>query len=306
MKPSILVIGSINMDLVIRTHRIPLPGENIFGEDLQIIPGGKGANQAIGAARLGCKVAFSGRVGRDYFGKSLLQGLRDSGVDTVHVEQDAKTSTGIALILVDENGENSIVIVTGANGRFSEDSVLRLTKTIGSVDLVLLQLELPLDLVAKTIDIARSLDRKVILDAGPPCERPRSSFFNVTVLTPNKTEGEALSGKSITDLKNAREVARDLLNKGPEAVVLKLGADGALLVTKNEEKHFPAYKVNVIDTTAAGDAFSAALSVAIVEGKSLSEAVDFANAAGALATTKLGARPSLPTRHELEIFLSKG
>lgn len=306
MKPSILVVGSINMDLVARTPRIPLPGENVFGKDFQMIPGGKGANQAVGVALLGCEVALSGRVGRDYFGEFLLRGLKERGVDTTYVEQDGKAATGIALILIDENGENGIVIATGANGRFSEESAAKLRKTIDSVDLVLLQLELPLDSVVKIIEIARSLGKEVVLDAGPSCRKPSSSFFSVNVLSPNKAEAEALSGKSITDLKTAVEVARYLLNRGPETVVLKLGSEGTLLVTQSQEQYFPAYKVNVVDTTAAGDAFSAALSVGIVEGKTLEEAVQFANAAGALAVTKLGARPSLPTRCELEVFLSKG
>ncbi len=305
MGPNILVAGSINMDLIIRTPRIPLSGENVFGKDFQAIPGGKGANQAVGVARLGYKVALSGRVGRDYFGNSLLKSLRDSGVDTAHVEQDAKSTTGIATILIDENGESRIIITTGANGRFSIKSAVRLQRIMDQFDLVLLQLELPLDSVSRIIEIARSLRKEVVLDAGPPCTKPRPSFFNVTVLTPNKTEAEAISGKSITDLRTAHEIARYLLKKGPEAVVLKLGNEGAFLTTKTQEKYFPAHKVNVVDTTAAGDAFSAALSVAIVEGMTLQEAVKFANAAGALAVTKLGAHSSLPTRQEVETLLSQ-
>ena len=305
MNSNILVVGSINMDLVIKIPRVPMAGENIFGRDFQTIPGGKGANQAVGVARLGCKPFLSGRIGRDYFGSILLKGLRNSGVDTTHVERDAEASTGLALILIDQKGENSTVIATGANSKFSRDSALKLRETIGTVDLVLLQLELPLDAVAEVIDMARALHKVVVLDAGPPCKRPRSSFFKVTVLTPNEAEAESLSARSIKDLKSAREASRYLVNKGPEAVVLKLGEKGSLLTTQNGEKYFPPYRVDVVDTTAAGDAFSAALSVGIVEGKSLEEAVAFANAAGALAVTKLGARPSIPTLAELETFLSK-
>ena len=305
MNKTILVVGSINMDLVIKTPRVPAPGENVFGKDFQTIPGGKGANQAVGVARLGCRTLLAGRVGKDNFGDSLLASLRDVGVDTTHVERDAEVSTGIALIMIDQKGENSIVIATGANGRFSRESVGKLTEAIRSVDLVLLQLELPLDAVAEVVEIARKLGKSVVLDAGPPCTEPRPSFFNVTILTPNEAEAEALSGQSINDLASVREVARYLLNKGPEAVVLKLGGEGAFLVTANREEFFPAYKVDVVDTTAAGDAFSAALSVAIINGKTLEGAVRFANAAGALAVTKLGAQPSLPGRDELEEFLSK-
>lgn len=305
MNQSILVVGSINMDLVIKTPRVPAPGENVFGKDFQTIPGGKGANQAVGAARLGCRVLLSGRVGNDNFGDSLLASLQDVGVDIALVERDTDVPTGIAFIMIDENGENSIVIATGANGRFSRESVGKLTEIVRSIDLVLVQLELPLDPVSEVIEVARKFSKPVVLDAGPPCTEPRPSFFDVTVLTPNEAEAEALSGRSITDLVSVREVARYLLNKGPKAVVLKLGGEGAFLATANQEKFFPAYKVDIVDTTAAGDAFSAALSVAIVNGKTLEESVRFANAAGALAVTKLGAQPSLPTREELEKFLSK-
>ena len=306
MNRTILVVGSINMDLVVKTPAIPGPGENVFGKDFQTIPGGKGANQAVGVARLGCRTLLSGRMGKDNFGDSLLASLRDACVDTAHVERDAEAATGIALIMIDQNGENSIVIATGANGRFSKESAGNLAETIRRVDMVLLQLELPLDPVADLIDAARTLGKPVVLDAGPPCTKPRPSFFNVTILTPNMAEAQALSGRTVSDSASAREVARHLLSKGPEAVVLKLGGEGAFLATRDQEKFFPAYKVDVIDTTAAGDAFSAALSVAVVNGKPLDEAVRFANAAGALAVTKLGAQPSLPTRGELEAFLSRG
>lgn len=304
IKPRILVVGSINIDFVIKTPRIPLPGENIFGEDFRRIFGGKGANQAVGVAQLGCEVVLSGRVGEDQFGNSVLKSLREKGVDTTYVERDSEASTGIAFILIDKNGENSIVIAPGANGRFSLQSAAQLRKIMKTVDLVLLQLELPLDSVAKVIEIACGLDKQVVLDAGPPCKRVYPSFFNVTVLTPNKAEAEALSGQSIRNLNASRKVARGLLSKGPQAVVLKLGEKGAVLTTANEEHYFPAYQVNVVDTTAAGDAFSAALSVAIAKGQTFKEAVEFANAAGALATTKVGAQPSLPTQHEVETFLS--
>ena len=305
MTPSILVVGSINMDLVIKTPRIPLPGQNVFGEEFRTIPGGKGANQAVGVARLGCASLLAGRVGRDTFGDTLLHSLRSNGVDMALVERDDGASTGIALILVDHNGENCIVIATGANGRFSKKSAARLKKTIGQADLVLLQLEIPLDPVAEVIDMACALGKRVVLDAGPPCREPRRSFFNVTVLTPNEAEAQALCGRTIKNMASTIEAARHLLDRGPEAVVLKLGAEGSLLATPGREKHFPAHEVAVVDTTAAGDAFSAALSVAMVEGRSLDESVEFANAAGALAVTKLGAQPSLPTSDELEHFLLK-
>lgn len=305
MERTILVVGSINMDLVIKISTVPAPGENVFGNDFQTIPGGKGANQAVGVARLGCRTLLSGRVGKDSFGDSLLASLRDAGVDATHVERDAEVPTGIGLIMIDQNGESSIVIATGANGGFSRESAGKLTEAMRSADIVLLQLELPLDPVADLIDAARALGKPVVLDAGPPCANPWPSFFDVTILTPNQAEAQALSGRTVTDLASAREAARHLLNKGPEAVVLKLGGEGAFLSMRDREKFFPAHKVDVIDTTGAGDAFSAALSVAVANGKAIEEAVRFANAAGALAVTKLGAQPSMPTREELQEFLSR-
>jgi ribokinase len=303
---TILVVGSINMDLVIKTPKMPAPGENLYGRDFRVIPGGKGANQAVGVARLGCRTLMAGRVGNDEFGRSLLASLQVAGVDTTCIERDDTTPTGVALIMIDANGENSIVIASGANTEFSVESADRLAATIAAADLVLLQLELPPEPVARVIDIARGMGKPVVLDAGPPCREPRPAFFDVTVLTPNEAEAEALCGLPVTDRESALVVARHLLGRGPQAVVLKRGAEGALLVTREREEFLPAHKVEVVDTTAAGDAFSAALAVAMVEGRPLDQAVRFANAAGALAVTKLGAQPSLPRREEVERFLQTG
>jgi len=302
--PFVLVVGSINMDLVVRAPVIPRPGQNVFGEDLRIVPGGKGANQAVGIARLGYGALLSGRVGEDSFGHGLLQNLQENQVDISHIERDAQASTGVAIITIDATGENSIVIATGANGRFSMESAGGLRSAIADADLVLLQLELPPGPVAEVIDMARGMGKPVILDAGPPCKAPLPSFFSVTVLTPNREEAEALTGQSIRDMESTREVGRCLLGKGPEAVILKLGGEGALLFTVDKERCFPAHEVDVVDTTGAGDAFTAALAVALAEKEGYEEAVEFANAAGALAVTKLGAQSALPTREELERFLS--
>lgn len=305
MSKRILVVGSINMDLVMKTPRVPAAGQTIRGETLALIPGGKGANQAVAVARLGLPVFLSGRVGRDYFGDTLLEGLSRNGVDTRHIERDAGAATGTAVIFVEPSGENTIVFAPGANGGFSMDSAAGVGKLLGEVDLVLAQLELPLEPVAQVIRLARAAGKPAVLDAGPPCAHPLPAFFQVTVLTPNEAEAEALTGKPIQDLDCAIQSARLLLEKGPEAVVLKLGAKGAFLATREGERFFPAHRVKAVDTTAAGDAFSAALSVALGEGKTLHKAVEVANAAGALAVTRLGAQPSLPTREELENFLKK-
>ena len=303
MNKRILVVGTINMDLVMRTPRFPTAGETLPGEDLRMIPGGKGANQAVAVARLGLPVMLAGRVGGDPFGDTLLQGLKRNGVDTSWVERDEEAASGTAMIIVEPTGRNTIVFASGANGRFSLKSAAGIEKLLPQVDLVLLQLELPLESVARVIACARSAGKPVILDAGPPCRHPLPEFFQVTVLSPNEAETEALTGQRFRDPESRVSAARLLLAKGPEAVVLKLGAEGALLATQSRERLVPAFRVQVVDTTASGDAFTAALAVALVEGKDLEEAVRMANAAGALAATKLGAQPSMPTRAELEAFL---
>ena len=305
MKKPILVVGSINMDLVMRTPRVPRSGETMYGEQLRAIPGGKGANQATAVARLGMPVIMAGRVGRDHFGETLLAGLAADGVDITRVERDETASSGTTFIFVEPNGENTIVLDTGANGRFSPPSAERLAGVLDHVELVLLQLELPLDSMARVIELARAAGRQVVLDAGPACRQPLPAFYQVTVLTPNEAEAEALTGIAIRDRDSALQAARLLLERGPGAVVLKLGAKGALLASHGKTLFVPPHAVRAVDTTAAGDAFSAALAVSLAEGKKLEDAVQVANAAGALAVTKAGAQPSMPTRAELAAFLGK-
>jgi ribokinase len=305
MKKPILVVGSINMDLVMRTPRVPQPGETMFGDDLRAIPGGKGANQAVAVARLGWPVLIAGRVGRDHFGEIMLSGLESNGVDTTYVERDDTASSGTAFIFVEPSGENTIVVATGANGRFSTRSAEQLSGLLDQIDLVLLQLELPLESMARVIELAQAAGKQIVLDAGPACRRPLPAFFQVDVITPNESETEALTGLAIRDQDSALQAALALLERGPGAVVLKLGAKGALVASREKTLIIPAIPVQAVDTTAAGDAFSAALAVSLAEGKNLEEAVRLANAAGALAVTKVGAQPSMPTRAELDAFLSK-
>jgi ribokinase len=305
MSRPLLVVGSINMDLVMRTPRVPRSGETLFGEELRAIPGGKGANQAVAVARLGTPVFLAGRLGRDHFGQIILSGLSAEGVDCSRVELDDGASSGTTFILVEPGGENTIVVATGANGRFSARSAERLAGQLERVELVLLQLELPPESTARVIELAREAGRRIVLDAGPACRNPLPEFFRVDVLSPNEVEAEALSGLPIRDADSALEAARALLARGPGAVVLKRGAAGALVCSDTTTRFFPPYPVRVVDTTAAGDAFSAALAVSLAEGKELEQAVRVANAAGALATTKAGAQPSMPTRAELEAFLAR-
>ncbi len=300
MIPRIAVIGSANVDLVIRAHHAPAPGENVLGDDLRMIPGGKGANQAVAVARLGGRARFIGRVGRDSFGEMLLASLRAAGVETGDAAALADAPTGVALIVIDSHGQNSIVVAPGANRRLTPADIQALRPALEKLDAILMQLEIPIETVVHAIRLAREINVPVILDAGPALAQPPEEIFRVALLSPNEAEAGALLGCAIRDLKDAEEAGREMLRRGAGAVALKLGSKGALLVTEEECLHVPALAVNVVDTTAAGDAFTAALAVYRAEGLPLPQAVRMANKAGALATTKLGAQPSMPTRAEVD------
>jgi len=299
---NILVIGSLNADLVVRAPRFPAPGETISGEDLAIIPGGKGANQAVAAARQGAQVSMLGRVGSDSFGPTLTQNLQTNNVDTTHVYTDA-SATGTAIIVVDASGQNSIVLSPGANGKV----------TLADVDafpfqeekMLLLQLEIPLETVTHAASLARQNGLRVILNPAPARPIPDSLLADVDILIPNESELQLLSGQSVTDTDSAKAAAHILLEKGVKTVIVTLGANGALLVTDEKTTHVSTFKVDVVDTTAAGDAFISGLAAALLKGKSLEEAVHYGNASGALAATKFGAQPSLPTQNEVEQLLRR-
>ena len=296
----ILVIGSLNADLVVRAPRFPAPGETISGEDLAIIPGGKGANQAVAAARHGISVAMVGRVGNDSFGPTLIQNLQNNKVDTTYVQVD-ESATGTAIIVVDSNGQNSIVLSPGANGKVTPADVDAVP--FQDADMLLLQLEIPLETVIYAASIARRNGLRVILNPAPARQLPDSLLADVDILVPNESELGLLSGSPVTDLESARSAARTLLAKGVKTVIVTLGSNGALLVTDENIQHIPSFKVSVIDTTAAGDAFIGGLAAALLKGKPLEEAVRYGNASGALAATKFGAQPSLPIAEEVQRLL---
>lgn len=304
MKPvRVAVVGSINMDLVIRTERVPRPGENLFGHDFRMVPGGKGANAAVACARLGAQAMLVGRVGQDLFGQDLLAGLVREGIDVSHVARDPGAATGVALIVVDAHGQNSILIATGANGRVGPADMDSLADEWGRLDAVLINFEVPLAAVESAIQQTRAHRVTTVVDAGPPRQWPGDIFAGVTILSPNADEAGALTGLQVSDPDSAVAAARTMLGWGVKAVVIKLGEQGALLADGSGHRYFPARKVKAVDTTAAGDAFTAALTVALAEGRSLAEAVDYANHAGALAVTRFGAQPSMPNRVELEAFI---
>jgi ribokinase len=300
--PNILVIGSLNADLVVRAPRFPAPGETISGEDLAIIPGGKGANQAVASARQGTSVAMVGRIGGDSFGPTLIQNLKNNKVDTIRIKTD-EAATGTAIIVVDADGQNSIVLSPGANDKVSPTDVDAVP--FQDVDTLLLQLEIPLETVVHAASVARQNGLRVILNPAPARSIPGSLLADVDILVPNESELQLLSGQPVTDIDSAKSAAQILLGKGLKTVVVTLGANGALLVTSEQMIHIPAFIVDVVDTTAAGDAFIGGLAAALFYDKSLEDAVRHGNASGALATTKFGAQPSLPTQDEVEQLLRR-
>jgi ribokinase len=308
---NILVIGSLNADLVVRAPHFPQPGETISGEDLQVIPGGKGANQAVAAARLGAKVSMLGRVGKDKFGDFLLDNLKSNQVDSKLVQREA-ASTGTAIIVVDSNGQNSIVLSPGANGKVSPADVEK--DSFLHHDLLLLQLEIPTPTVLSAAQRANQNNVRIILNPAPAKPLPDELIALADFLIPNETELSLLTGMDVNDIHSAEEAARLLLQRGVKNVIVTLGSKGALAVSDKQVTHIQTYPVNVVDTTAAGDAFIGGFATKLVESASrhvnpqeqtsaLQNAVRYGCACGALATTKFGAQPSLPTREEVENFL---
>lgn len=300
---SVLVFGSLNMDLVIRTHRLPQPGETIAGHSFETVPGGKGANQAVAVARLGVPVKMGGRVGGDEFGKRLIESLQVAGVNCEGVKVDEAVSSGVAAIAIDDAGENHIIIVPGANGQVDAADVDRLP-LLGS-KVLLLQLEIPLAIVLAAAQAAQQAGAIVILDPAPaPTQLPPELYAAVDILTPNQVEAEQLTGIVILDQASAILAARRLREYGVATVIIKMGAQGALCATAAGEVWVSPFRVRAIDTVAAGDAFNGGLAAALAEGRSLPEACRWAAAAGALAVTVKGAQSAMPTRAELMRLMS--
>lgn len=305
MPPKIVVVGSLNMDLIVSAPRIPKPGETIIGHGFHTASGGKGANQAVAAARLGAQVTMVGRVGDDAYGQMQLSNLAADGVDTTFVTVDSETHTGVALITVDDAGENSIVVSSGANWRMSAADVDAAGTAIAEAGMLLLQLETPLEVIERAIEWALRHSVPVVLNPAPARPLPPELLAQVAFLIPNESETAILSGQPVSDLESARSAARVLRRMGVGTVVLTLGGQGAFLFAEGQEEHVPAFPVKVVDTTAAGDAFVAGFAVVVGSGRPLREAGRFAAAAGALATTKLGAQPSLPTLEEVNRLLGE-
>ncbi|HNN11945.1 MAG TPA: ribokinase [Anaerolineales bacterium] len=294
----ILVIGSLNADLVVRSPRFPAPGETISGDDLLIIPGGKGANQAVAAARLGAQSAMVGRVGSDSFGPFLVNNLNSNQVNTAHVKVN-DSATGTAIIVVDTNGQNSIVLSPGANGKVALEDV----DSAPSAKALLLQFEIPMETVLYAAKRYKSQGATVILNPAPARPIPDGLLNHVDILVPNESELALLTGMPVTDASTADLAAREILKRGVEIVIVTLGSKGALIVNHALTKQVNTFNVDVVDTTAAGDAFIGGFASAMLNGTSLEDSVQYGCACGALATTKFGAQPSLPTRDEVEKFI---
>lgn len=303
MPPRVTIVGSLNMDLIALSPRIPQPGETIIGRSFHTAPGGKGANQAVAAAQLGAQVSMIGSVGEDAFADSLLENLASTGVDHKFVTRDQENATGVALIVVDDQGENSIVVASGANMHLKPADLESAEEAIAQADVLLLQLEVPLDTVTRAAELARAHQVTVVLNPAPARALPKELLRLVDFLIPNETETALLSGMLVRSQEEIEAAAESLRNLGVGNVILTLGERGALLTASGQSVLYPAFKVNPVDTTAAGDAFMGAFAVALGEGVSLPDAIRFGNAAGALATTKLGAQPSLPTRAEVESLI---
>lgn len=302
----VVVVGSANVDFVVQTPHIPSPGETVLGRDFVMAMGGKGANQAVGVARLGADVTFVARVGADVFGDQCLEAYNADGIDTRFVTRDPAEATGVALIAVDAHSENSITVASGANMTLLPEHVRAAAEVFDDAAALLMQLEVPLETVIAAAQLAHDRGVRVVLNPAPARKLPEELLHLVDVITPNRIELAQLVGLSEEDVMalSDEELAKHALSLGPSSAVITLGAEGSLAAGSWGWKRVPAYKITPVDTTAAGDAFNAGLVVALVSGnRSLDQAAQYASACGGLAATKMGAQPSLPTVEEVDAFL---
>ncbi len=291
------------MDLVVKSARIPAVGETILGGDFLMTPGGKGANQAVAAAKLGAEVFFVAKLGRDVFAEQSLSSLRKEGVNTEYVVTTEQTPSGVALIMVDHAGDNVIVVAPGANQKLSPQDVEKAQSAISSSGAVVAQLEVPLGTVEFSARLANGAGVPFILNPAPARKLSLELLAMIDVLTPNETEAAILTGLEVTNKDSADVAARELLKSGVKAVILTMGAKGFLLAAGETTEFVPAVKVDAVDSTAAGDAFTGALAVGLAQGQTLRDAAFFANHAAALSVTRMGAQSSMPTRREVERFI---
>lgn len=299
MKQKIVVIGSSNMDMVVKAERIPVPGETILSGSFFMNPGGKGANQAVAAARLGGDVTFISKLGNDMFGQQFSQLFKKENMDISCLITDKALPSGVALITVDQYGENSIVVASGANAGLTIQDIEQALPTLSQAGIILMQLETPMEVVEFVAAYAASKKVLVILNPAPAASLSPTLLSQIDILTPNETEASLLSGMPVNTPEDAQKAAKQILSKGVNNVIITLGARGALVCEQGNCSLIEPPKVEPVDTTAAGDVFNGALAVALSEGKNIKESVRFANAAAALSVTRLGAQSSAPYHHEI-------
>jgi ribokinase len=299
MNEIITVIGSSNTDMVVKSKRLPAPGETIIGGEFGMYPGGKGANQAVAAARLGGNVHFVGKRGNDIFGTQASSLLNDEGINTSYFSTDPDLPSGVALISVDEKGENCIVVASGANAAITPKDLEAVKPLIGKSSIVLLQLEIPIETVEYTATIASDRGVIIILNPAPAQTLSSSLLKKISIITPNETEAEILTGISITNISTAEQAAMALKEKGVQTVIITLGAEGALVYHQNQFTKVDTVPVVAIDTTAAGDVFNGALAVSLADGNTVEDAARYACKAAAISVTRMGAQSSAPTKNEV-------
>lgn len=297
----IVVIGSSNTDMVVRSERLPRPGESVIGGGFMMAGGGKGANQAVAVARMGHRVLFAAAVGNDMFGDAAVAAYKRFGIDTTYIARK-DTPSGVALIMVDGAGQNSISVALGANNTLTVEDVMPALEQVESGDIVLLQLEIPMETVDACVAVAAAKGARVVLNPAPAAVVSEHTLSKLYLITPNQTEAQTLTGVDVTDEATAQLAAQVLVSHGVERVVITMGSAGAYLYEEGKGVLIPACKVSAVDTTAAGDVYNGALCAALAEGQSLQAALKFATKASAISVTRVGAQPSVPTREEVDNF----
>lgn len=305
MNQNIVVVGSSNIDLIVRLSRLPKPGETVGDGEYSQAHGGKGANQAVAAARAGAEVSFISSLGEDEFGQRMLRDFRQNGINTDYIKQAAGIPTGTASIWVDAQGENSIAAAPGANNQLTPEYIDECRILLSGADLILLQLEMPFETTEYIIDFCASLGKKIMLNAAPAHELERKHVKPLHSLIVNETEAAMISGMPVESRDEVQAAAKALLDMGSQIVVITLGAQGAFFMSKREQQFVDTYPVKPVDTTAAGDVFCGVLASQIIKNRKLVDAIKYANAAAALSTTRAGAQPSVPSRTEIQAFLDQ-
>jgi ribokinase len=308
-RPRIVVVGSANTDLVVRVAKLPQPGETVLGGEFSQVGGGKGANQAVAAARAGGQVTFVAKLGDDDLADAAIRSYEAEGIDTRYVTRTQAVASGVALILIDAAGENAIAVASGANSQLAPADIDAATDAIAAADLVLVQLEIPLDTVRRTVALATAAGRTVVLNPAPARPLDAELLAGVRVITPNETEAALLTGLTVTNRGSAAAAAAMLASRGVAQAIVTLGREGCVVLDPRDAagpQHLAGHPVTAVDTVAAGDVFNGSLAVALAEGRSLSDAATFANAAAAIAVTRCGAQTSAPTRSEIDAMLRRG